>query len=80
MYHMIAAKDPTHLCRGKHGRKWQIATESSDLAAPALGSVRCRKQQRGLSGTDRLANFLKAGDRNAGPPRQTDRLTATLRQ
>ena len=80
MYHMIATEHRAHLCRGQHGRKRQITPERTNLAAPALGSVQRRQQQRHLSGADRLADLLEPGNGETGPAREPDRIAAALRQ
>jgi hypothetical protein len=80
MYHMITTEDRAHLCRGQHGREWQITPESTDLAAPALRSIQCREQQRGFPSADGVANPLESGNGKPSPARKPDRIAAALRQ
>ncbi len=80
IYHMIATKNRPHLGRSQHNRERQVPPESTDLATPSLGSVHCRQQQGHFSGVDGFAHFLETGNRETGPARQSDCLTAALRE
>ena len=80
MYHTIAAKHRGQLCRGQDRREWQTPSQRTDLAASALGSIQCRKQHRGSPGTHRFTHLLKPGDGETSPPRETDRVAASLGQ
>ncbi len=77
---MRATEDRADLRRRQHAGQWQIASDSADLAAPALGPIERRQQQRGLPGSDGLADLLKPGNCETGPARQTDRIAAAARQ
>jgi hypothetical protein len=80
VYHMIATKYRAHLRRGQHHRNRQTAPQGADLPATAFRPVEREEEKRGFARSHDLARFLEAGDHEARPAPETDRVHATVHQ
>jgi hypothetical protein len=78
VYHMIAAKNCTHLCRGEHYRHRHVAAECAHLSASTFRSIECEEENSGFFGTHGLADLFGPSNRNTSPAGETDQIAATL--
>jgi hypothetical protein len=80
VYHMLAAKSRSNLCRRQHADKRQVARQRLHLSAGAGRPVNRGHEQRCLSCADRIRHFLEPANSAAGPASEPDRVNAALRE